>query len=241
MAGVRCQHDFGWTIVPDYEQCSLCGTFRSLKPQTQTDYWHEGHSSIWEQAWNVDMHTENGVSKNRFVIERIEVNRGIALEIGCAPGRLLYWLRHAASFCEVVGIEPDVDSHDAIRKIGGHDGLLFSGFFPDVYWLTGSVVRFDYIVALDVFEHSDRPEEFLAECCRLTKPGGQLFLMLPLADDLPPDSRFFAAAEHVYLHSFHNMRIMLESAGFEDVKHDRWAAGHDTVSARKAPDGIPAA
>ncbi len=151
---------------------------------------------------------------------------------------MLYWLRHAARFKIVVGVEPDERCHEAIRQIGCFGGHLLGGMFPRVTkWesvATGGTPMFDYISALDVFEHSEEPEAFLAECYRLMAPKGQLFLMLPLSDNTPTTSRFFAPAEHVYLHSYHHMRVMLEAAGFHSVKHDRWAVGHDTVSARKA-------
>ncbi len=233
-----CVHHFVQSGLPDYNRCRDCGTYKARVVPDQFAYWGGAHSTPWEQCWNVDMHTENGVSKNRFVIDRIESERFCALDIGCAPGRLLYWLKHAARFKVVVGVEPDERIHEAVRQIGCFNGHLLGGFFPKVTrWetvATGGTPMFDYISALDVLEHSNEPEAFLAECFRLMTPGGQLFLMLPLADKTPENSRFFNASEHVYLHTFHHMRVMLEHAGFQGTRHDCWAVGHDTVSARKA-------
>lgn len=230
-----CRHKFAVSAVKDYDLCASCGTYKSRSFCQQGDYWASGHSSVWEQAWNVDMHTENGVSKNRFVLDRIESDRGVALEIGCAPGRLLYWLKHAARFKSVVGIEPDEKSHEAIRQIGCFDGPLLGGLFPGTPGLASvaSGKTFDYVVALDVFEHCDEPERFLTECHRLMTTGGQLFLMLPLADRTPPGSMSFKASEHVYLHSLANASLLLGAAGFGRIKCDRWVEGHDTLSAHK--------
>jgi SAM-dependent methyltransferase len=234
---MACQHDFAQTGMPAYERCLSCGTYhsRAAKPPPllyTADYWSGTgpRSSLEKQVWNVDMHMERGVSKNRFILDRIECERGAALEIGCAPGRLLFWLTWAADFKRVVGIDPS-DGKE-IRCVGCHDGELFQGFFPDV--TRAWAARFDYIAGLDVFEHSFEPEKFLSEAHRLLHRHGQLMLMLPLADDLPDGSQFFNADEHVYLHSRRNMEEMLKDAGFHRLKFDRWTIGHETVSAMRA-------
>jgi SAM-dependent methyltransferase len=187
-------------------------------------------SSIWEQVWNVDMHAEGGVSKNHFVLDRIASTRGAALEIGCSPGRLLYWLTWAARFERVVGIDPDDPA--AIRSIGCFQGELLTGLFPAAAW-TLAEKSFDLIVGLDVFEHSHEPEAFLSECFRLLRPNGQLMLMLPLADGLETNSPFFNPVEHAYIHSRRNMDSMLNDAGLSSGVHSRWARGHEFVSSMK--------
>ncbi len=229
---MSCQHEFGSSVVPNYQRCLFCNTYLSILPPEPEVYWSAADKpSLWEQVWNVDMHTEGGVSKNRFVLDRIEAKRGTALEIGCAPGRMLYWLKWAARFGKIVGCEPG--QHEAVRAIGCFDGDLLEGLFPQNTWGKYGGGHFDYVVALDVLEHSGEPENFLSECHRILNPDGQLFLMLPLANDLPANSRFFNAYEHVYLHSKQNLSELLADTGFVSIKFDRWTLGHDTVSARK--------
>lgn len=236
---MRCQHRFKPCEITDYEKCAECGTYHStcappVEAMYTEEYWDSArglHANIWEQAWNVDMHTENGVSKNKFVIDRIVSARGSVLEIGCAPGRLLYWLKHAARFERVVGVEPAGYTAE-IRRCGAFDGEIIEGFFPEctAKQEDGS---FDAVIAIDVLEHSHDPQSFLNECFRLLPRDGQLLLMLPLADDPKMASRFFAAKEHVYIHSAKNIRLMLNSVGIYDIQFSKWAPGHDCVSARK--------
>ncbi len=233
-----CDHKFYDCTSANYQRCRECGTFRSKAPASpdvfyDDHYWSGVHSGFYEQAWNVDMHMERGVSKNRFVLDRIEARRAEAIDIGCSPGRLLYWLRWAARFETVTGIDPG--SQKDIRAVGCHDGPLLTGLFPEVAFHFADDSA-SYISGLDVFEHLWEPEQFLKECYRILKPAGQLFLMMPFGDELLPESRFFAPAEHVYLHSRRHMRTIITDAGFDRINFDKWALGHDTVSARKPGD-----
>lgn len=230
-----CKHEYRSCDVTNYVRCA-CGTYKSIAWVNPAhlyadSYWIGEHSSLYEQCWNVDMHTENGISKNAFMLSKIGCQRRRALEIGCAPGRMLFWLKWAARFETIVGIDPCNQEED-IRRIGCFGGSLYTELFPKKIWRVGDE-NFDLVLAMDVFEHSPCPERFLDEAFRIMAPGGQLLLMLPLADELPADSRFFNAREHVYLHATANLRAMLEDAGFQQVEFSRWAIGHDTVSARK--------
>lgn len=232
---MACGHEYAPCLVDGYEMCKICKTYHSLSAADprelySNDYWSGKHSSIWEQVWNVDMEQINGVCKNRFVLDRIESNRESCLDIGCAPGRLLYWLTYAARFKEVIGIDPGPPEN--IRLAGCFHGTLLTGLFPEI---TKDLPKnkFDLITGLDVFEHTPFPEEFLEECHRLLKPGGQLLLMLPLADGLLGGSNMFAPQEHIFIHSKDNMIGMLKTRKFNNWKFSRWTEGHDLVSSRK--------
>lgn len=232
---MSCEHRLIPCSIPvGYSLCDDCGTFVSDKPATDIydeSYWKRAeHDGLWKQAWNVDMHTENGVSKNRFVLDMIQTERNDVLDIGCAPGRLLYWLKWAADFNRIVGVT--TDEVEAVRRIGCFDGELISNLFPVATTLQPER-SFDLIIALDVFEHVLDPRGFLQECFRLLRKEGQLILMLPLADDLPLDSRFFNPPEHVFIHSRRHMAQLIDDAGLVKLRFGRWTIGHETVSARK--------
>lgn len=224
--------------APGYMKCCQCGTYHSYKalpPEQLYDaqYWtHErGHSTIVEQVHNVSIHQENGKTKNEFILERIEVkDREAALEIGCAPGKLLLLLKGISGFNRVVGIESVPDYEGAIREIGCFGGELIFGLYPAC---TAALQpeQFNMILALDLMEHIHEPEEFLAESARLLKQGGQLLLMLPLAEECP--DRFFEPSEHVWIFSKQHISDLLWQAGFALTEFACWCPGHSTVSARK--------
>src|SRR5687768_5874710 len=223
----------------NYGVCEFCHSYKSMvapAPETIYDagYWTHarGHSTLSEQVYNCERHREGGKSKYEYVLERIQVeDRSAALEIGCAPGKLLQLLRGIARFENVTGIEACAEFGPDIRHGGCFGGPLLFGFFPSITKELDAE-SFSLILALDVYEHSHEPEAFLAESARLLKPNGQLLLMLPLAsNDLEP--RFFAPEEHVWIHSLGNMAAMLKVGGFGSMDVSRWTNGHDLLSARR--------
>lgn len=234
MSGLLCKHDYKLTEQNGYEVCKLCGTYHSLaaKPPLElytADYWSadRGHSTIAEQVHNVNVHTENGVTKNDFVLGLLDGRRrGAALEIGCAPGVLLKRLE-GIGFSPLIGVEANAAFGPAIREQCGQSPSLMFGLFPEITQSL-EVGAMGLVVAMDVLEHSFEPEAFLLECGRLLKHRGQLLLMVPLVDDGLPD-RFFNPIEHVYLYSRDYLTRILAYAGFDRITFNKWTEGHDTV------------
>jgi SAM-dependent methyltransferase len=245
---MACAHSFLWSEARGYRRCVLCGSYHAPgTPPPETvygaGYWShdQGRSTLQEQVHNVDSHLERGVSKCQFVLDRITVeDREAALEIGCAPGRLLLHLRGIGRFRRVVGVEADPGMEEEIRQIGCHGGELVFGLFPEATRAL-EAGAFTLIVALDLFEHIHDPAAFLAECARLLRPGGQLLMMCPLVlADMPLPAHAFNPTEHVWLHSEAHLRELLGDAGFAGVTLDRWCPGHEFASAVRG-DGGPLA
>lgn len=236
---MSCIHEYQLSPQPDYEVCTLCGTYHSTASLTpkeiyEDNYWSEkwGHNTLQEHQHNVDVHTENGVTKNEFVLSRIEVqSRNTVLEIACAPGNLLRKLREQVGFRQVVGVDVDARYFSEMRDIAGREPVLVSGYFPDATKTFGYDM-FDLIIGLDIFEHMHDPRAFLFECYRLLKRQGQLLLMAPMMTQTF-NPRFFHAKEHVFLHSMEHMQQLLLDTWFGVATYDKWTEGHDTISVFK--------
>lgn len=239
---MSCTHQYIPSAHASYEVCEVCGTFHSLaaedpqKLYVGSEYWSgkNGHSSIDDQVYNLDVYVPEGgtQTKNEFVRERLAPpDWNTVIELGCAPGILLKQL--ADMFAVVIGVDADKAYEADIRRIAcSAKGTIIWGLFPRATRSWRDSAFCSCIVGLDIFEHAPAPQAFLMECYRLLKPGGQLFLMTPLASAELPE-RLFEPREHVFIHSKAHMEQLLKATGFRDTVFDCWTPGHDTVSAWK--------
>ncbi len=228
---------------PHYLVCERCGTHfssRRLKPDcierfySYEGYWHQRqsgkeHPTLWDrrQIFETD-------GRVKLWIETIERHtgsqRGVVVETGCAEGTLLLHLRERG--WQPVGIEPDTKTAAAVREQTGLD--IRSGAFPAV-----PAPPCDLFVACDVLEHVPEPLAFLGAARSALRPGGVLFLQLPLMERDVPDfgpmnERVFDPQEHVFIYSRDSVATLLETAGFEVLENESaWRRAHEFVVARR--------
>lgn len=106
------------------------------------------------------------------VLERMGVS-GKALDVGCSFGYLMDALRGRGF--DVAGVELSRQTCEfAARHFGFAD--VRQGDFLAIDFAPAS---FDLIVLWHVFEHVYRPNETLAKCAKLLRPGGHLMLTCP--------------------------------------------------------------
>jgi SAM-dependent methyltransferase len=223
----------------DYLRCEECQSLKHVNPsipkETYTsNYWGTGHvSTMADQVYNLNVHQENGVTKNQYVLDRLPQFSHKLLEVGCAPGSTAHELLFNDRVGAMLGIEYDRSFVDDIRNIAGQPIPLIIGEFPKATYALKNE-SFATVLALDVFEHSFYPKEFLEESHRLLGRGGMIFLMLPLVkeDGRLEDNRF-RCPEHTYLWSERAMREMLEEVGFSEPIFGAWCPGHNSVIAGK--------
>ena len=236
-----CNHIFKISEHVDYEQCEICGSFHSLASDINIysdGYWtsEKGHSTLEEQIYNVNEIQINGFTKNDLVLkycsERRITSNSSVLEIACAPGILLKRLNNY--FHAVDGIEVDPANKEQISEIAGTDTHVVIGNFPEIS--QGWKVKYDAIIALDVFEHVEDGPAFINECCRLIKSGGMLILMLPIDfENCHAPEKMFAPVEHNWIYSEKAIRGLL--SGFDKIVFDKWTEGHDLIVSYKS-EGI---
>lgn len=196
----------------------------------ESDYWNrEGFSTIPEQVYNVsEFKNDKGFTKNDSVLQHVSKGSH-ALELACAPGSLLKALR--CHYDHVVGVEVDPRYRESILKVvDGHAALVF-GLFPEVskFWPSES---YDFICALDLYEHIEETGAFMAEIMRLLKPDGTVVLMSPFisSDEEMPDQHY--CPEHITLSSESYMKEMFGEL-FQTVKTDEWLPGHNIIAGMK--------
>ena len=188
------------------------------------NYWSTPiRSSIDEQVSNV-------VDKNRLVIENLtHIHPKVNLEIACSPGVLLGEMENDF-VC--LGIEVDEKYKEQIQKYSKTAKLMF-GFFPEI---TKNLVpnKFSNIIALDVFEHIEDSQGFLAECNRLMVTGGHLIIQSPIIlEDGQMDDKMFNGLEHIWIYGIEDLKDLLLKNGFKVLKVDRHIVGHEQITAKK--------
>lgn len=110
-----------------------------------------------------------------FIAERCRLDSARVLDVGCGGGILSESL--AAAGAEVVAVDV---AEKAIRIARLH--LLESGHAVDYRVATVEETldtegpeRFDVVTCLEMLEHVPHPDQVVAACAALVKPGGHLF------------------------------------------------------------------
>jgi SAM-dependent methyltransferase len=216
---------------PEYEICEGCGSLHRIKDVApasiyQTGYWNrKGFSNLQEQVFNVSQFkSHKGLAKVEAVMQY--AGKGShALELACAPGSLLKALR--GHYDHVVGVEVDPSYRQPMLDIIQGDAAMVFGTFPEVSkaWPSES---FDFICGLDLFEHIDDGEAFMAEILRLLKPDGTVVLMSPFQTKEEPLDEGQFCGEHVWLYSESFIKEWFGEM-FKSVVTDKWIHNHNIV------------
>jgi 2-polyprenyl-3-methyl-5-hydroxy-6-metoxy-1,4-benzoquinol methylase len=162
--------------------------------------------------------------------------RTLVLDYGCGWGTLSE-LIHKERECQVDGIDLASHSIEIARDfIGEGDGLSFST--KSIQEIDDNV--YDVVVSTQVIEHTLNPGMYLAECCRVLKPGGHLVISLPniitprhiLSTLLGNSQRHFGAISQTIKASYDKTRHHVQGwdpatfcrfscvLGFEYVNHE---------------------
>lgn len=133
------------------------------------------------------------------------------LDIGCATGSLLAWLRDRG--WDPLGVElcsPEADYGRRVRNLP-----IITGTIETAKLESSSV---DVALASHVIEHVNNPRSFVTEAYRIIKTGGYFYITTPTIDGF--QAKIFgshwrsAIFDHLYLFSKKTLRTLLEEAGF---------------------------
>lgn len=96
------------------------------------------------------------------------------LEIGCAEGHTLEWLKQSGYCSWVAGVEPYAERHPGNTAIDRFERLNIESALPDI-----PAASLDLILCLDVLEHLNNPWETMRQLSVLLKPGGRWIISVP--------------------------------------------------------------
>lgn len=147
---------------------------------------------------------------------------GPVLLLGCGAGR---YARASARYVPDHPIIGGDLSHRAVAEavaLGGGPHYLVM----DAQELPFGADTFGAVIFLDVLEHVPKPDQLLAECARVLKPGGILHYFLPLEDEPGTLYRLLRRDWPIPIHRWkrdHVGHIQRFQRG--DVLQRTWAAG----------------
>ena len=118
--------------------------------------------------------TPNVLPNESFeIISKIVRPNSKVLEVGCASGDLLLYLRDTKN-CTCTGIEPN--SNRALRAIE-KDLNIFVGFLDK--YSSSFYLSYDYLIYADVLEHLENPVSVLLDGLPFLRPGGLIIISVP--------------------------------------------------------------
>lgn len=143
----------------------------------------------------------------------LNINANI-LDVGCGDGNFVYWLQQSG-YSNVRGV--DISKEQILAgKALGINGLYQNDL---VSFLQTSAIKYDLIVARDVFEHFTRQDFF--DALNLIKKsltdGGKVLIQLPNGEGLNMTSLFYGDITHEMAYTRGSIRQLALAVGFSKV------------------------
>jgi SAM-dependent methyltransferase len=169
-----------------------------------------------------------------FLADSGELLKGFAitaddtlLDVGCGEGvATLFAVRQGAS---VIFTDSEYDKvHDLARQIEAHSCRTSLGLVSNSLPLPLAEGCASKVVCMEVLEHIDQPEPFMAELVRMGRPGAQYLLSVPapagehLQKGIAPAS-YYQSPNHVQIFTPERFAALVEDAGL--VIEHRQASG----------------
>ena len=162
--------------------------------------------------------------------QRLSPGPARALDLGCATGALLCWLRDRGWRVTGVEISPAAGYARSERGLDVRDLPLEQNHFPQA--------SFDLVLASHLIEHLNDPRSFTREVRRILKTGGRFLVTTPNIAGF--QARLFrgrwrsAIFDHLYLFSARTLKALLVDSGFTVEGVYTWGG----LAAGIAPPGI---
>lgn len=154
-----------WGYDKNIYKCDICGLIFISPSWTkkELDKLYEGYTDQKDFPWQ-----KQAVRLSKYLTKYIKKSH-IILEIGCGKGENVKYLRNKGYF--VVGIDKDSTYCDNINtsKLDYNEIKLTD-------W-------FDFIYAIQVFEHIDKPKKFIKKIDKILRKGGEFLLEFPNLED----------------------------------------------------------
>jgi 2-polyprenyl-6-hydroxyphenyl methylase/3-demethylubiquinone-9 3-methyltransferase len=166
-------------------------------------------------------------SELRALMATMPESRRKLFDLGCGNGSVAAVL--ASEGWSVTGVDPSTDGIAAAKAAYPELHLEVGSAYEDLVSRFG---RFPVVISLEVVEHVYAPREFARTLFDLGEPGGTMIASTPyhgylknlaLAVSGKMDTHFTALWDHGHIKfwSIPTLRILLEEAGFREIRFHR--------------------
>jgi SAM-dependent methyltransferase len=203
----------------DVVVCAVCGTAFAdgIPPQSEFDryYWELSKYEYEHRGGKESEDDRHRLKILADLLQSIVPDRSSRiLEIGCANGRLLSYLKEAG-YGDVTGVDPSPGCARAARllyDVQVETGTVFDFRKPD----TG----YDFVVTLGVLEHIRDLQRAVQRIRDVTLDNGRVFVGVPDASNLiaqqdAPFQEF--STEHINFFSPKSLQYLMEAGGFGTI------------------------
>jgi len=158
---------------------------------------------IFEKRWKKQLQY---IDFRRYKLLAKDFKNGKYLDLGVFNSPLPTELKRRHPDAEVWGI-------DHAERVINH----LKANFPEINYIVGDVMNlpfgdgyFDYVVAGELIEHLESPEDFIKEAIRVLKPGGVFALSTPIEEGIAQKS---ISNEHLWSFNEKDIRDLLDKYG----------------------------
>jgi ubiquinone/menaquinone biosynthesis C-methylase UbiE len=197
--------------VPPYFDM-LFARLASDDPAATAAFGRHVHWGCWQDPDSADGSPEDYARAAEELCHRVcsaaDIRAGQRLlDVGCGFGGTIAWLNERFDHLDMTGV--NIDSRQlerARRTVRARAGNRITFIEADACQLPFSDASFDVILAVECVFHFPSRERFLAEACRVLRPGGRLALsdFVPTEEALPVLRQFnpgaSAATRQTYGH-----------------------------------------
>ncbi|MBC7960745.1 MAG: class I SAM-dependent methyltransferase [Vallitaleaceae bacterium] len=198
---------------------SLCKKLNALFPLPVHPFNLSNDQKMTYAQWQF----EKGLDTIKFYLHKTTTKDmfedKIVLDVGCgAGGKTIFYGTHKVK--AIYGLEILGKYKEEAEKLAKEKGLenLFTFICEDASKMHFSDGFFDAIIMNDAMEHVDHPEAVLAECYRVLKPGGRLYLNFPPYNH-PYGAHLSDVMGFPWIHRFFSEKTLIEV--YKDLVKDK--------------------
>lgn len=146
----------------------------------------------------------------RFIKMATYFKGGKFLDIGVFNSPLIVELKRNFPNSEFVGLDHCGEVMEELQER-----------YPEVRYVTGNAMElpfpdkyFDYVVAGEIIEHLEKPEDFIKEAMRVVRPGGVFSLSTPKEEGT---LQLLVSLEHLWSFDEQDIKNLLEPYGRVEI------------------------